>query len=153
MWDRGRLLGILASIVPAVVFWIGFALVEAPTMVVGERVSGLHSVWTFVVCGGVGALVAGFAPLFALDVRPGTTSVDRLFDRLARPVDVDTEVGEIKGRSETYSVIGWSSLVLGMLPLVIMVTHGLDESWPIYLALALVLGGGGVAFLALRRRT
>lgn len=151
LYDRRKEWGIVAGVAVSAAFWVGFSVVEAPTMVFGQSASGGGNPWTFLVCACIGLMNAGFAPLYARDETSDQGVVDRLFERLERPIDPGAEVGVVRGRSETLGVIGWSAVALGALPALIGVVQGSAGNWPIYLALSIVLAGSGVVFLVLRR--
>ena len=102
--------GALAGLITLVLYWQ-----------LGEAAGRDGLVWP----AGAGILYAGliigFSGLYARDLRQPQTEVDRFFEKLATPVDPDTELTEEGGDVvKSYSLVGLVTMIMGGLCLVIL---------------------------------
>jgi len=93
-YNRGVLWAILVSTTSSGILYLGFSLVEAPTMQLGVTRSGEGSIWLILALAAVAVMNSVFAALYAREVVGAPLRVERFFEKLATPIDADKEIGQ-----------------------------------------------------------
>jgi len=135
--------------------WLAGGWLNPPTMagdyhqVVG--MGGTHLWWLTVAALSVMIFNLAFTPLYARELAAPPERVREFFDKVERPIDVATEIDESVSNGQPNRVIGWSTLALGGVPLILMLFYGLADALT-YGALAVILALIGIAFLRAANR-
>ncbi|MCB9511638.1 MAG: hypothetical protein H6695_15725 [Deferribacteres bacterium] len=138
LYHQQKLQGTAAVVAMGALLWLLFAFVSAPTMEIGVSRNGADSLWLLLALAGVVLCNGLFLPLFARDVVAPQERVSRFFEKLQRPVDVASELGEETGEAAPNAIIGWAAAGMGVVPLILLLVSG-GENAMIYILLSAIL--------------
>lgn len=148
---RNKALAILGALAVSTMLLLAIGLVDAPTMELGVTnralgASGFGGVWLAVCCAFIGVLQAAFATLYAREHVEAPERIQQFFDRIVRPIDIGAELGDDNGVSNPNRIIGWCSIGLGLVPVILLLIYGV-ASWIVYVSLSALLVGLGLLFM------
>jgi Na+/proline symporter len=159
MFTSRRLGGLYLSnrylaVVSSVAMWLAYgtviAILRVPTMESGVYLqvisaeSGLLTLLAAV--GGLSTLSVIFLPFYARDLSELNPSVERFFEKLQTPIDVESELGQDVGVSRPNRIIGWSATGLAAVPATLLLLYQF-ENWILYTVLLIILVALGQLFL------
>jgi Na+/proline symporter len=90
--NRSWLASAAASVGISVVLYVGFLLVDAPTMQIGVSRSGSGAVWLIAAFAGIALMNGFFASRYGHEATSAPVEVERFFERLETPIDVESEL-------------------------------------------------------------
>jgi SSS family solute:Na+ symporter len=90
---RGAAWTTAASFISCGILYLGFSIVNAPTMQVGVTRNGGDSFWLIATLLIVAIVNSVFSVLYAREAVVEPVKVNRFFEKLATPIDADAEVG------------------------------------------------------------